>query len=73
LVTFFGEAKKVTRPPGRKPGLVMTTVHACWVIRRQDVTAKQQLLLTLQFAVCSLPFAVCRKNFNVKIDSAARA
>jgi hypothetical protein len=28
LVTFFGEAKKVTRPPGRTPGLVMTTVQS---------------------------------------------
>jgi hypothetical protein len=43
LVTFFGEAKKVTRPPGRTPGLVMTTVQSACFTRRKDVTAKQQL------------------------------
>ena len=48
MPTSFGEAKEVGRPPGRTPGLVMTTVWSCWVIRRKDVTAKQQLLLTLR-------------------------
>ena len=45
----FGEANKVGRLPGRIPGLVMTTVQWRWVIRRNDVTAKQQLLLKLPF------------------------
>ena len=48
LVTFFGEAKKVTRPPGRTPGLVMTTVQLGCFTRRKDVTAKQQLILNLK-------------------------
>ncbi|HEX8884296.1 MAG TPA: hypothetical protein VF797_07395, partial [Noviherbaspirillum sp.] len=47
LPTSFGEAKEVGRLPGRTPGLVMMRGHAHWVIRREDVTAKQQLLLTL--------------------------
>ena len=54
LPTFFGEAKEVGRPPGRTPGLVMTTVRCCWVIRRKDVTAKQQLPLTLKVLLKTL-------------------
>ena len=48
MPTSFGEAKEVGRLPGRTPGLVMMLGHAYWVIRRDDVTAKQQLLLKLK-------------------------
>src|SRR5690349_14178977 len=43
LPTSFGEAKEVGRPPGRTPGLVMTTGQSACFTRRKDVTAKQQL------------------------------
>ena len=48
------EAKKVGRPPVRTPGLAMTTVRCRWVIRRKDVTAKQQLPLTLKVLLKTL-------------------
>ena len=44
----------------------MTTVLSHWVTRREDVTAKQQLLL--KFAVCSVT-----TNVKSNDDSAARA
>jgi hypothetical protein len=44
LVTSFGEAKEVTRPPGRTPGLVVWQ-DFCFVHLAPDVTAKQQLPL----------------------------
>ncbi len=57
---LFWRSKKVTRPPGRTPGLVMMLGHACWVIRRDDVTAKQQLLLNLK--LCSVCRQHCKGN-----------
>jgi hypothetical protein len=44
MLNNYGEAKEVGRLPGRTPGLAMMQGHAYWVIRRKDVTAKQQLL-----------------------------
>nr|WP_217345884.1 hypothetical protein [Noviherbaspirillum sp. L7-7A]MBV0880230.1 hypothetical protein [Noviherbaspirillum sp. L7-7A] len=52
MLNSYGEAKEVGRLPGRTPGLVMTAVQWRCFTRRKGVTAKQQLLLTLQFAVC---------------------
>nr|WP_217344794.1 hypothetical protein [Noviherbaspirillum sp. L7-7A]MBV0878978.1 hypothetical protein [Noviherbaspirillum sp. L7-7A] len=47
MLNSYGEAKEVGRLPGRTPGLVMTTVQWRCFTRREGVTAKQQLLLTL--------------------------
>jgi hypothetical protein len=48
MLNNYGEAKEVGRLPGRTPGLVMTTVQPACFTRREDVTAKQQLPLTLR-------------------------
>ncbi|WP_238136834.1 hypothetical protein, partial [Variovorax sp. JS1663] len=38
LVTFFGEAKKVTRPPGRIPGSGATTNSKAQIKRTSALT-----------------------------------